>query len=61
MTWFQMASPFIIKLQIDYIKTGDYSGASWIPFKDLSDISWLAWLTPDKQYGLLLVCLMIFT
>lgn len=56
-----LSGPFWIRPLIQYIKSGENAWADYISFFDTKDISWLAWLTPEKQYGVTLALLLVFT
>lgn len=57
----QMSSPFIIQPLIQYIKDGKNAWSPNIEFYDFDEDSWLHVLTPEKQYGITLALLLVFT
>jgi hypothetical protein len=57
----QMSSPFIIRPLIEYIKDGKNGWSPNIEFYNFEEDSWLHALTPEKQYGISLALLLVFT
>ena len=57
-----LLSPFIIKPLIQYIQDGKNAWVGTIDFFDLSQKApWLAYFTPERQYGLSLTLILILT
>jgi len=57
----QISSPFIIAPLVDYVKDGENAWADHISFFDTAGSAWLAWLTPERQYGVSLALLLVAT
>ena len=43
----KLASPYLIRIMVDYIKSGENQFSNILPFWEIKDVSWLMWLTPE--------------
>lgn len=58
---FMFMQPLFLYFLIDFIKNGENRVSDWgIHYYDFEDISWMKWLTTQRQYGLSLgLCLLL--
>lgn len=57
----KLASPYLIRIMVDYIKTGENQFSDILPFWEIKDVSWLTWLTPQVQYGIAVALVLVLT
>ena len=60
-TVLSVTSPFIIKLFINYIESGENAIKDYIQFWDLSNSEYFKWLTKPKQYGFFLALVLVLS
>ena len=58
-TSLELTNPFLIKMFVEYIKTGENKYADTFNFWDLSDSHSFSWLTREMQYGFAIAATML--